>query len=120
MNKTTAVYCRLALRDAEAIAMQRDPLLRYAGERGYTSLRVYEDNGHSGLTLKRPAFARLEQDIRDGKIERILTECISRLGRNTVDVMKWLKWLRGQGVEIITLDNPTDMIPLLTGGGKEC
>ena len=113
MNKRTAIYCRTATREAAAIAQQHAALRRFAEEQDFDTLIRYEDNGYSANDLDRPAFCRLEQDIRDGKVARVLTTSISRLGRNTPEVMKWLVWLRGQGSEIFTLDDKAEWNPLL-------
>ena len=61
MHKTTALYCRTALADAEAIARQYESLRRFAEGKGFTNLTCYEDDGYSGMNLDRPAFLRLEQ-----------------------------------------------------------
>ena len=113
MNKRTALYCRSATPDAQAIAQQRTALRHYAEEQGFDTLIRYEDNGCSGSNLDRPAFTRLEQDIRDGKVARVLVKNISRLGRNTAEVVKLLVWLRRHGVEIYMLDGQADLNPLL-------
>ena len=112
MHKTTALYCRTALADAEAIARQRESLRRFAEEKGFTNLTYYEDDGCSGLNPARPAFLRLEQDIRDGKVARVIAPDLARLGRNTAEVVRWLVWLRRHGVELTLLDG-TDLSPLL-------
>ena len=114
MHKTTALYCRTALADAESIARQRESLRRFAGEKGFTNLTYYEDDGFSGLDLARPAFLRLEQEIRDGKIARVIASDLARLGRDTAEVVRWLVWLRRHGVELTLLDGP-DLNPLLAG-----
>ena len=113
MNKRTAIYCRTSAPDQAALAYQRTALQDYAKAQGFDTLIRYEDNGYTGSDAERPAFCRLEQDIRDGKVARVLTSSISRLGRNTSDVMKWLVWLRRHGAEIYTLDNQAEWNPLL-------
>jgi DNA invertase Pin-like site-specific DNA recombinase len=67
-------------------------------------LKLYEDDGYSGLNPARPAFLRLEQDIRDGKIARVLAVNVSRLGRSIEEVLTWARALRGQGVDLLTMD----------------
>ena len=113
MNKTTALYCRTALHDTVAIARQHESLRRFAEEKGFADLEFYEDNGYSAMDANRPAFSRLEQDVRDGKVARVLATSLTRLGRNTAEVIRWAVWLRRQGVEIITLDDQADLNPLL-------
>ena len=103
MVKYTALYCRTASPDAEAIARQRTALRRFAEEQGFTDAELYEDDGCSALASHRPAFARLEQDICDGKVARVLSMSVSRLGRNIEMVLQWTRFLSEHGVGLITL-----------------
>ena len=103
MNKRTALYCRTATPDAGAITQQRTTLRRFADEHGFADVELYEDDGYSGLNPARPAFSRLEHDIRDGKVVRVLAVSVTRLGRNIEDVLMWARALRDQGVELFVL-----------------
>jgi len=114
MPKCTALYCRTATPDYEGIVDQRDALYELALQQGFGSLAYYEDNGCSGLDLDRPALSRLERDIQNGRVARVLVTNINRLGRNTAAVMRWLVWLRRLGVEIFTLDDEVDWNDLLS------
>ncbi|MCL1952096.1 MAG: recombinase family protein [Oscillospiraceae bacterium] len=108
MDKRTALYCRTATPDAAAIAQQRAALQSYAGERAFGSLANYEDDGCAGANPNRPAFTRLEQDIRDGKVARVLAVSVTRLGRNIEEVLRWARALHDQGVELIILKGGPD------------
>ena len=105
----TALYCRTATFNPAVIAAQRDALEDFAKKRGFSDLAYYEDDGYSGRNSKRPAFVRLEEDIRAGKIARVMVASVTRLGRNTAEVIRWAIWLRQHGAEIITLDPPVDI-----------
>ena len=102
-KKRTALYCRTATPDADAITQQRTALRLFAEEQGFDTLIRYEDNGYSGSNLDRPAFTRLEQDIRDGKVARVLVVSVSRLGRNMEKVLRWMRAIRDRDVELIIL-----------------
>lgn len=45
----------------------------------------YDDGGYSGGTLNRPAFKRLMEDVRAGKIDMIICYKIDRLSRSLAD-----------------------------------
>ena len=130
MPKTTVLYLRTAKHDPAHLAYQRTTLQDYARAMAYDSLVYYEDDGYSGLNPARPAFLRLEQGglrnvpgahfsqarlsgSRDGKVARVLVSSVSRLSRNTAEVVKWMVWLQRHGVEIITMDTADDWNPLL-------
>jgi len=105
----TALYCRTDAIDPEGIAQQRAALERFAEEHSFGNLACYEDDGYSALKRARPAFARLEADVRGGQIQRVLTKNFSRTSRNTADVVRWLVWLRRHGTEVFVLDTPIDI-----------
>ena len=104
----TALYCRTAVINPDAISKQRAALERFAGERGFTDLVCYEDDGDPNLIRTHTGFGQLEKDVRAGKIARVITTSITRLGRNTADVIRWAVWARRHGTKIFTLNDPVD------------
>jgi len=105
-KKRTALYCRAATPDAAALSYQRTTLQDYAKAMGFDTLIRYEDNGYPVTDPDRPAFTRLEQDIRDGKVARVLAMSLSCVGRNTEEVLRWARFLLEHGAELITMDMP--------------
>jgi DNA invertase Pin-like site-specific DNA recombinase len=108
MPKTTALYCRTATPDPAAIAQQRITLQDFAGAQAFGTTVLYEDDGYTGSNTDRPAFTRLEQDIRDGKVARVLAVSVTRLGRNIEEALRWARALHDQGVELIILKGGPD------------
>jgi hypothetical protein len=96
----TAIYCRSAAANSEDTVRQRETLQRFAEERDFGNLVFYEDVGFGWHNVNRPDFLRLEADIRGGKIQRVLSEKLNHLGRNTADVVRWMLWLRRHGAEV--------------------
>ena len=73
--------------------IQKNPEWEYAG--------VYADSFISGTNMnKRPELQRLLADCEQGKINIILCKSISRLARNTVDLLSIARHLKEIGVEI--------------------
>ena len=91
-TKTTyvAIYLRLSRDDQNgsaesmSISNQRDMLIDYCEERGWTIYDIYVDDGFTGTNYDRPAFKRMIEDIKSGHINVVLTKDLSRLGRNYV------------------------------------
>ena len=79
---------------------------------------MYSDEGISGTSLKkRDGLNALLKEAKKGNVDLILVKSISRLGRNTLDVLTIIKDLRAINVEIrfekenlSSLDTKTDMI----------
>lgn len=66
----------------------------------YEYVRIYYDFGVSGYKENRPAFQEMMKDVRDGKIDLILTKSVSRFARNTVTFLKAVRELKELGVGI--------------------
>lgn len=86
-----ALYMRLSKEDerrgeSESIETQRKILLSFCREMGIFTWNAYIDDGFSGTNLEnRPAMQRMLSDIRNKKINLVLTKDLSRLGRNIGD-----------------------------------
>lgn len=88
--KLTAYYCRLSkddgnTDDSSSIQTQKAMLTKFGMERGYWNTKFYVDDGYSGTNFNRPAFQQMLEDIKAGKIERVITKDLSRLGRNYLE-----------------------------------
>lgn len=90
-NYDVGIYCRLSRDDhngtleSMSIANQRQVLVDYVTEKGWTLRDCYIDDGYSGTNFDRPDFKRMIHDAEIGKIDCIITKDLSRLGRNYVE-----------------------------------
>ena len=65
----------------------------------WTLVKVYGDEGVTGLnTIKRKGFKQMLKDGKAKKFDLLLVKSISRLGRNTVDLLQSVRELRSVGV----------------------
>lgn len=84
----TGGYVRLSLADggkpgADTLEGQRDLIQSYIeSSPDMTFCGLYCDNGKTGTDFERPAFEKLMEDIRCGKINCIVVKDLSRFGRN--------------------------------------
>jgi len=115
-NKITAIYCRTAHHDPYGISIenQKQVLHEYATEQGYTNLAIYVDEGFSGLTFDRPSFAKLEAEIKAGRVSAVIVKDISRIGRNSIEAMKWIWKITDAGVSFISINQPDGILPTET------
>ena len=104
-RKKVAAYARVSV-DSEQLLhslsaqvsyysklIQNNPNWEYAG--------VYADEGISGTgTAKRKEFLRMISDCEKGKIDLILVKSLSRMSRNTVDLLNTVRHLKEIGVEV--------------------
>ena len=69
----------------------------------------YIDDGYSGVNFDRPDFQRMLQDIKDKKINCVIVKDLSRLGRNYIEVGKYIERLFPfLGVRFIAINDNFD------------
>ena len=88
---TAFLYERLSRDDnmdgeSYSIGNQKKLLTKVAKETGYTNLVHFFDDGISGVTMDRPGFADMIQQLEQGKAAAVFVKDLSRLGRNYIEV----------------------------------
>ena len=88
---TAFLYERLSRDDnmdgeSYSIGNQKKLLTKVAKEKGYTNLVHFFDDGISGVTMDRPGFADMIQQLEQGKAAAVFVKDLSRLGRNYIVV----------------------------------
>ena len=90
-DRTAFIYVRLS-RDDElegesySISNQKKLLTKVAKDKGYTNIVVFCDDGISGVTMNRPEFNKMIEQIQLGKAAAVFIKDLSRLGRNYIEV----------------------------------
>ena len=89
----TAIYCRLSREDGDkvesnSIASQRAICEDYMARHEDLELvcEPFVDDGISGVTMARPGFADMIQQLEQGKAAAVFVKDLSRLGRNYIEV----------------------------------
>ena len=90
---TAFLYERLSRDDnmdgeSYSIGNQKKLLTKVAKEKGYTNLVHFFDDGISGVTMDRPGFADMIQQLEQGKAAAVFVKDLSRLGRNYIEVSR--------------------------------
>ena len=74
----------------------------------------YQDDGYTGTHFDRPAFRRMEEDLRSGRINCVLVKDLSRFGRDYIDMGRYLERVfPAFGVRFIAINDHID-----SGQGK--
>lgn len=111
-----AGYYRLSRDDgdkleSDSIANQRTLVTEFAEKNDIHILESYIDDGFSGTNFERPDFMRLMDDIRDGKINCIIVKDLSRLGRNYIEMGKYMtRIFPSLGVRLISINDNYDSL----------
>lgn len=103
-----AVYIRVSTnRDEQkdSLVNQEKFFLDYIAKNGYSLYNVYSDVS-SGTSIKnRKSFLELIEDVKNKKVDIVLTKEISRLGRSVIDTMKFYELCRDNDIHLIAFNN---------------
>ena len=72
--------------ESYSIGNQKKLLTKVAKEKGYTNLVHFLDDGISGVTMDRPGFNDMMEQLAAGKAAAVFVKDLSRLGRNYIEV----------------------------------
>ena len=92
-DRITALYLRLSRDDdlegeSNSISNQKTLLTRYAKEHGFRNVKVFIDDGISGVTFNRQGFKDMFKLIEADQVGTLIVKDMSRLGRNYIEVGK--------------------------------
>lgn len=92
-DKITALYLRLSRDDdlegeSNSISNQKTLLTRYAKEYGFKNVKIFIDDGISGVTFNRQGFKDMFKLIEADQVGTLIVKDMSRLGRNYIEVGK--------------------------------
>lgn len=111
----TAVYARLSLEDSgrkgvDTIEVQIELVESHIRSHPQLALfDIYTDNGESGKDFDRPAWNRLMDDIRRGRVDCVAVKDLSRFGRNYIETCELLdKIFPFMGVRFISVNDGYD------------
>ena len=112
---SSALYARLSVEDSgrkgsDTIETQIDLIHSYvSGKNDLDIFDTYIDNGESGADFERPAWNRMMDDIRSGKVNCIAVKDLSRFGRNYIETCEMLeKIFPFMGVRFISINDGYD------------
>ena len=88
---TAFIYLRLSRDDnlegeSYSIGNQKKLLTKTAKDLGYTNIVAFVDDGVSGVTMNRPDFNKMMDQLAEGRAAALFVKDLSRLGRNYIEV----------------------------------
>lgn len=115
--KRCAIYTRkstnhLLDREINSLVTQRETCGAYIKSqqyRGWVEMpRRYDDGGHSGSGLERPALAELMKDIEAGEVDAVVIYKIDRLTRSLLDFVRLIEIFDRQGIALVSISQAFD------------
>ena len=107
MKKKVAIYARVST-DRQSAESQLNALREYIDKRAWAISKEYIDEGYTGSTTKRPAFAAMMADARKRSFDILLVYKLDRLSRSLKDLIATLDDLHSLGIDFISYDNGLD------------
>jgi DNA invertase Pin-like site-specific DNA recombinase len=105
--KRIAIYARVST-DRQSAESQLNALREYIDKRAWAISKEYIDEGYTGSTTKRPAFAAMMADARKRSFDILLVYKLDRLSRSLKDLIATLDDLHSLGIDFISYDNGLD------------
>lgn len=102
-RKKAWLYCRIdAPEDIRGILKtQKRELLSYAEQMGFEVTGSSYDLG-SGLALEQPGLAECMESAAAGKMDVLIVKSLSRIGRDTMGTLEFLRGLNQLGVTLFS------------------
>ena len=89
-NVIAGLYPRVStddqVREGFSLDEQEEEMLRLCRYKNYQVYKVYREEGVSAKNMNRPKFQEMIQDLKDGKINRIIVYKLDRLTRSIQDL----------------------------------
>ena len=107
------IYCRVATAgqaETDPLKDQEQRLRAFAEAAGHDVVGCVCETG-SGLSLDRPGIGEVRKMAADGEIDAVLALSLSRLARNTTDLLTLGKALQENGVGILTAKEGAVLVP---------
>ena len=103
-----ACYARVSSKEQaennHSIDEQVDRMQKYCDALGWKARKNYIDGGFTGANTNRPALKSLIEDIKQGKVDKVLVYKLDRLSRSQKDTLRL--------IEDVFLSNGTDFVSI--------
>jgi DNA invertase Pin-like site-specific DNA recombinase len=113
MNTVTGVYIRVSTQDQRTDS-QLGELKRYCKQRGWKNTEFFVDR-ISGAKASRPELERMVKELRAGRLERVVTYKLDRLGRSITHLCLLVDEMTRLGIPLVCSSQGID-----TTGSNPC
>lgn len=100
-----AAYCRVSTDKSDqlnSLETQKEFFESYCERNGLVLIHTYADEGISGTKTKnRIEFLRMMGDSKKGLFEQVIVKDVSRLARNTVDLLQSVRTLKSMNIDTV-------------------
>ncbi len=101
MNHYDAIYARQSVDRIDSISVESQVEFCKKEAIGQ-NFKVYTDKGYSGKNMERPAFQQLLQDIKAGKIGKVIVYRLDRISRSVLDFANLIEVFQKNSVDFVS------------------
>ena len=112
-----AIYIRTGgkVEGLDVVKFQRDRVEEYCNDLKVKILEAYIDDGIDIFTEKRPSYEKLIQNIKDGKINMIITANLTRIARSQKEMLDLLDLQKKYNFRTLFSDSREELYKDRTG-----
>jgi len=100
-QKVTAIYARVSTKGKQTTDSQLHEVKQYCLARGWENVAVYSDRVSGSGKQRRPELEKMVQDMRDGKIERVVAYKLDRIGRSLTHLCLLVDEMSNLGIPLV-------------------
>lgn len=86
-----------------SIKNQIEYIIEYCSRYNYELVKIYEDNGVSGLKDDRDGLKLLLNEVKVGEVDIVMVYSLSRLGRKLKDVISYIELLNKKNIKFTSI-----------------
>lgn len=96
-----AIYARKSVFKEDSISVESQIDFCQYETRG-EEFTVYKDNGYSGKNTDRPDFQRMMDDVKAGRINKVIVYKLDRISRSVLDFSEMMEKFQKYGVDFVS------------------
>lgn len=107
MEKYDAIYARQSVDRVDSISIESQVEYCQQEVKG-GKYKTYTDKGYSGKNTDRPQFQKMLEEIRSGKVKRVIVYKLDRISRSILDFSTMMNEFQEHGVEFFSCNEKFD------------
>lgn len=103
-----AIYARQSIDKKDSISIETQINFGIRESNAPDGYKIFKDKGFSGKNTKRPDFQRMIQEVKNGKIKKIIVYKMDRFSRSILDFAENWNVLQHYNVEFVSINEKFD------------
>ena len=102
-----AIYARQSIEKKDSISIESQ--IEYAKREIFSDdFKIYQDSGYSGKNTNRPAFHQMMEDVKGGRIEKVVVYRLDRISRSILDFADFINVLEANQISFVSATEKFD------------